>query len=221
MKNSENILFDLDGTLTDSRPGIINSILYSLNRLGIKEPYPAELYSFLGPSLKESFQNRYQLPESVALLAVEYYQEYYSVKGILENEIYPGITDLLDYLTTDATRRLFVATSKPEVLAKSMIRHFKFDQYFTDAIGSNMNNTRTDKGEIIAYLLASYELDPRDTIMIGDRKHDIIGARKNGIRSIAVQYGYGAALELTDAGPDYFAKDPAALKRLFSTGNVY
>jgi phosphoglycolate phosphatase len=216
MENSENILFDLDGTLTDSRPGIINSILYSLSRLGIQEPNPAELYSFLGQPLKESFQKRYQFPESIAELAVEYYQEYYSVKGNLENEIFPGILDFLDFLATVPGRRLFVATSKPEVLAKSMMRHLKFDQYFTDAVGSNINKTRTDKAEIIAFLMTAYQLSPESTIMIGDRKHDLIGARKNGIRSIAVRYGYGSALELTDAGPDFFAKDPADLKLLFS-----
>jgi phosphoglycolate phosphatase len=210
----DNILFDLDGTLTDPKEGIINSILYALVKMGIKEDKIAELDTFIGPPLRESFMIRYNLSESLADKAITFYREYFAAKGILENVIYPGITDLLHELFNQKYQ-LFVATSKPTFFAEKIIRHFNLDKYFIEVAGSNLDNTRTDKSEIIAYLLSAHGLQAANSIMIGDRKHDITGAKSNGMKSVGVTYGYGSPEELSLHEPDFIVNNCKELKLLF------
>ncbi len=213
MDKIENILFDLDGTLTDPREGIVNSILYALEKLGLHENSIAELLSFIGPPLRDSFANRYNLTSELADKAMLFYREYFSVKGIYENSIYPGVADLLESLSSRGYK-LFVATSKPTVYAIEVLRHFKIDTYFTEIIGSNLDNTRTDKTEIISYILCTYGLQACNSVMIGDRKHDIIGAKNNSMRTIGVSYGYGSSEELQTSEPDFIAQNAKELEAL-------
>lgn len=206
----ENILFDLDGTLTNPKEGIINSILYALNKLGIKENRINELDSFIGPPLIESFAKRYNLADKDASDAVKFYREYFSVKGLYENELYPGIEKLLDFLM-DKQYKLFVATSKPTIYTIRIIEHFKLDKYFTGIVGSNIDNTLTDKTEIISYVIDKYRIAPSSSVMIGDRSFDIIGAKNNLMHSIGVTYGYGSLDELESQSPDYIVRSISEL----------
>lgn len=197
-----NVLFDLDGTLTDPKTGITKSVQYALNKAGINEPDLDKLIPFIGPPLHQSFMDFYGFSDAQAWEAVNAYREYFPVTGIYENLRYDGIPELLAALRAQG-RRLFVATSKPKVFADIVIRHFELGSYFTAVYGSELDGTRTDKGELIRYLLAEEQLDKSATIMIGDRKHDIIGAHKNQLPAIAVGYGYGSTQELRDASPEY------------------
>jgi phosphoglycolate phosphatase len=210
----DNILFDLDGTLTDPKEGILNSILFALERLGIHENSIDELDTFIGPPLRESFVKRYNLTNELADKAMFYYREYFSVKGIYENKIYPGVKEMLESLS-DHHYKLFVATSKPTVFAVEVLRYFKIDSYFNEIVGSNLDNSLTDKTEIISYLVSANGLQVNDSIMIGDRKHDIIGAKNNSMKTIAVTYGYGSSEELLSHHPDFIANNCGEIDALF------
>jgi phosphoglycolate phosphatase len=199
------ILFDLDGTLTDSGIGITNSVMYALKKYGIAVSDRRELNRFIGPPLTDSFQNFYGFTEGEAKKAVEYYREYYRDKGIFENYLYEGFEDLLRVLKEN-NKILIVATSKPEVFAKQILEHFGVDQYFTHIAGSNLDGTRVNKDEVIRYALKSCKItDLSNAIMIGDREHDVIGAKKVGIDSMGVLFGYGSRKELEKAGANFIA----------------
>ncbi|MEX0133583.1 HAD family hydrolase [Bacillus nitratireducens] len=205
-------LFDLDGTLTDPKEGIINSVLYALEKIGIEEVNISELDSFIGPPIQQSFVDRYNMNEIEVERAVFYFREYLKQSGLLENKVYDGITTLLQELK-DAGNRLFVATSKPTVFAKQVIEHFQLTTFFEEIVGSNLDGTRIKKEEIIAHLLqTNEELKKEEMVMIGDRKHDVIGANSNGIASIGVLYGYGSEIELSDAGAIHIVKDVEELQ---------
>ncbi|TXR99039.1 HAD family hydrolase [Bacillus sp. SH7-1] len=200
-------LFDLDGTLTDPKEGIINSVLYALKKVGIEELHVSELDSFIGPPIQQSFIERYNMSEGEAERAVFYFREYLKQRGLFENNVYEGIPDLLQQLKNPANR-LFVATSKPTVFAKQVLEHFRLTDYFEDIVGSNLDGTRIKKEEIIAHILqTNEELNKEEIVMIGDRKHDIIGANRNEIASIGVLYGYGSETELTEVGATHIAND--------------
>ncbi|EJQ11809.1 phosphoglycolate phosphatase [Bacillus cereus] len=206
-------LFDLDGTLTDPKEGIINSVLYALEKIGIEEVNISELDSFIGPPIQQSFVDRYNMNEIEVERAVFYFREYLKQSGLLENKVYDGITTLLQELK-DAGNRLFVATSKPTVFAKQVIEHFQLTTFFEEIVGSNLDGTRIKKEEIIAHILqTNEELKKEEMVMIGDRKHDVIGANRNGIASIGVLYGYGSEIELSDAGAVHIVKDVEELQR--------
>lgn len=206
-------LFDLDGTLTDPKEGIINSILYALEKFGIEEVNISELDSFIGPPIQQSFIDRYNMNEIEVERAVFYFREYLKQSGLLENKVYDGITTLLQELK-DAGNRLFVATSKPTVFAKQVIEHFQLTTFFEEIVGSNLDGTRIKKEEIIAHILqTNEELKKEEMVMIGDRKHDVIGANRNGIASIGVLYGYGSEIELSDARAVHIVKDVEELQR--------
>ncbi len=213
MRSIKNILFDLDGTIIEPEEGIINSVLYALNKLGIEEKSTAELKGFIGPPLIDSFTDRYSLTKTEANKAVNHYREFFSEKGIYQNTLYNGITDLLQELS-DKGFRLFLATSKPTVFAKRIIAHFQLDHFFEDIVGSNLDNTRKDKTEIIEYLINLHDLRRSETIMIGDRKFDIIGAKNNSILSIGVTYGHGSNKELQDSNADLIVSSCLELQRL-------
>jgi len=215
----ENILFDLDGTLTDPKEGIVNSILFALNKLGIPESNIGELDSFIGPPLRDSFKIRYNLTDELADIAMLYYREYFSVKGLYENQIYPGVRELLESLSS-YKYKLFVATSKPTVFAVEVLRHFKIDSFFNEIIGSNLDNTRTDKTEIISYVISSFGLQAGKTVMIGDRKHDLIGAKNNSVKTIGVTYGYGSHEELLSYQPDYIVNNCREIESLFINTSI-
>ncbi|MET7019562.1 Phosphoglycolate phosphatase [Bacillus mycoides] len=205
-------LFDLDGTLTDPKEGIINAVLYVLEKMGIEEVNISELDSFIGPPIQQSFADRYNMNEIEVERAVFYFREYLKKSGLLENKVYDGIGALLQELK-DAGNRLFVATSKPTVFAKQVIEHFQLTTFFEEIVGSNLDGTRIQKEEIIAHILqTNEELKKEEMVMIGDRKHDVIGANSNGIASIGVLYGYGSEIELSDAGAIHIVKDVEELQ---------
>jgi len=202
----KNILFDLDGTLTDPYLGITNSIKYSLKKFNISENDENILKSFIGPPLEKSFMKFYQFDSNKSKLAVEYYREYYSEKGIYENKLYPDIDILLDKISKN-NKNVILATSKPTIFATEVLKHFDIEKYFNDIVGSNLDGTLVEKDEIIKYIIEKNNLNEKETIMLGDRKYDIIGAHKNNIHSIAVMYGYGSKDELEEIKPTYFCKN--------------
>lgn len=212
------ILFDLDGTLTDSEPGIINSIEYALKKYDINIENKTGLRKFLGPPLKESFKQFCGFSEEKAEQAVEFYREYFREKGIFENNVYQGIIELLESLKAQ-NKRLIVATSKPEPFTYRILEHFDLLKYFDFVAGSNLDNTRCKKDEVISYALNSCGItDLQSVVMIGDREHDIIGANKVGIASIGVLYGYGDLPELESAGATYIANNTREIYEIVTNG---
>lgn len=208
------IFFDLDGTLTDPGEGIINSLIYALRHFDI-EGDPDTLAKFIGPPLLDSFQRFYGFDEAKARQAIKVYREYFNDHGVLANYEYPGITELLLALT-DAGKRLAVATSKPTIYAVQVLEHFKLDRFFPQAwiIGSFLDGTRTNKAELIAEALRVTGAVPEDTVMVGDRKFDILGAKANGMDAIGVTYGYGEEQELKEAGALHVVHSVEELKSL-------
>lgn len=208
------ILFDLDGTLTDPMEGITKSVQYALRKYGINIEDRQLLTPFIGPPLQDSFRDFYGFTPEQANEACEKYNEYFLVKGIFENEVYEGVEGLLQHLTK-AGYKLFVATSKPEPLACRILEHFGLISYFTFIGGDTMERSRSDKAKVIRYVLDSNGITSTDeAIMIGDRKHDIIGAKNNHIDSIGVLYGYGNYEELRQAGANFIVKDLNELENL-------
>ncbi|MBQ4052497.1 MAG: HAD family hydrolase [Clostridia bacterium] len=207
----ENILFDLDGTLTDPGLGITNSILYAFEKFGLPLPPREELYSYIGPPLIDSFQKNCGVTLQDAKKLLDLYREYFAPKGLFENTVYPGVAETLKQLNENGLR-LYLATSKPEPFAKQILEHFDLMQYFTFVGGSTMDETRTDKAEVIAYVLDANQLDPAKTLMVGDRKYDVEGGHSCRLSVAAVLYGYGDEAEL--AGADYLLSTPQELLNL-------
>ncbi|WP_297426247.1 HAD family hydrolase [Clostridium sp.] len=204
--NFEYILFDLDGTLTDSGEGITKSVQYALKSFGIVVDNLKDLNKFIGPPLKDSFKKFYNFDDEKAELGLKKYREYFADKGIYENSLYDGIVEVLEALKKN-NKKIILATSKPEVYAKEILRHFKIDHYFTFAAGADFEETRVNKGDVIRYALNEAGVsDLSKAVMIGDREHDIIGAKENNIKSIGVLYGYGDVIELTQARADQIVK---------------
>lgn len=213
----QSILFDLDGTLTDAAPGITNSVKYALSKFGIDETDDNKLRKFLGPPLISSFMEFYGFSKEKVQKAVEYYREYFVPHGIFENEVYSGIPKLLQKLKADG-KTLIIATSKPETFAVQIAEHFEIDSYFDLIAGSNLDNTRSKKAQVIEYALETLGiLDRAHAVMIGDREHDIKGAKKTGLRSIGVLYGYASPGELENAGADFTANSPEELYTIISS----
>jgi phosphoglycolate phosphatase len=197
------ILFDLDGTLTDPKIGITKSVQYALKSFGIDEPNLNALTKFIGPPLRDSFANFYGFSANEAELAVAKYREYFSDKGIFENEVYLGIPEMLKTLQNSGAT-LAVATSKPTVYARQILGHFTLDGCFSFVAGSELDGTRSVKSEVINYALNELGVtDKANAFMVGDREHDIIGANESGIMSVGVTYGYGTRTELQNAGATY------------------
>lgn len=193
------ILFDLDGTLTESAPGIINSIRYTLDKLGLRPMTDEELKRFVGPPLIESFTRYCGLSREEAARAVDVYREYFSEKGLFENAVYPGIPECLGALKS-AGKKLAVATSKPQVFCERIIRHFGIDGYFDAVVGIPLDREDMTKAEVIKSAMELLGAVPEETVMVGDRDYDVFGARENGIPCIGVLYGYGSRGELSAAG---------------------
>lgn len=203
------ILFDLDGTLTDPGLGITNSVMYALKKFSIEVKDRADLYKFIGPPLRESFQTYYGFSKEKSELATQYYREYFRVKGLYENEVYDGIPGLLKNLKR-LNKSLILATSKPEAFAVEILKHFDLYSYFSFVAGATMDGARDKKADVIKYALKSCEIsDPSSAVMAGDREYDILGAKQAGLESIGVLYGYGSYEELKNAGAVYLARCPA------------
>lgn len=198
------IFFDLDGTLTDPQEGITNCVKYALESFGIDETDYSKLMRFIGPPLVYSFSEYYGFDKEKSLKAVEKYRERFSEVGLFENKVYDGIYDALQKLV-DSGHVLVLATSKPKVFADRIMTKYRLRPYFKLICGSELDGTRNDKNEVIEYAIQALEC-PRDKIiMVGDRKHDIIGAKKCGIASCGVHFGYAEEGELETAGADYIA----------------
>ncbi len=204
-------LFDLDGTLTDPKIGITKSVAYALNSFDIPITNLDQLVKFIGPPLKDSFCKYYNFSEEKAKEAVSKYREYFSEFGIFENHLYDGIVNLLTKLK-DTDMMMVIATSKPTVYAEKIAAHFDFKKYFDLIVGSEFDGRRSRKNEIINYALNKFGYDKKNSvIMIGDRKHDIIGGRETGIRTIGVTWGYGSPLELEAAEATWIVDSPDEL----------
>ena len=200
------ILFDLDGTITDPALGITNSVAFALNKFDIHIKDKMELYKFIGPPLIDSFMEFYHFSKEQAKQAVVFYREYFAEKGILENTVYQGIEDMLKTLICSGMR-LCIATSKPESFAKTILEYFKLSKYFEYIAGATFDETRSKKSEVIEYALEQCKFtDRKRVVMVGDRKHDILGAEKCSIDSIGVLFGYGSRVELEKAGATYIAE---------------
>ncbi|WP_033164359.1 HAD family hydrolase [Clostridium sp. KNHs205] len=210
--NKKYILFDLDGTITDPEEGITKSLQHALSYIGIKVEDRSILKRHIGPPLAGGLREYFGLDDSQIEEVIGYYREYFADKGIFMNYKYEGIEEFLDSLVK-AGKTLIVATSKPEIFAERILKHFNLEQYFTDICGSNLDETRSKKGEVIAYALEENGIKEKDqVVMIGDRLHDILGAKENGIASIGVLYGFGSRDELLEAGADKIAADLNELK---------
>ncbi|MBR0726917.1 HAD family hydrolase [Bradyrhizobium manausense] len=192
------IFFDLDGTLTNPKPGITRSIQYALERLSLAVPGEDELTWCIGPPLHASLK-KLTGTDALADQALLLYRERFSDIGLFENEAYAGIVDTLATLAA-TTPRMFVATSKPTVYATRIVDHFGLKPYFERVFGSELDGTRVDKRDLLRYALDETRVEADGAIMIGDRSHDVVGARTNGMTAIGVLYGYGSEAELRDAG---------------------
>lgn len=196
----QTILFDLDGTLTDSGLGITKAVQYALGQMGYEVPPRESLFKFIGPPLHRSFQTFYGMDEETSVEAVRQFRVYYNeMGGILENLVYDGVEEMLKRLHNNGVR-LLVATSKPEPAAIRVMHHFGLDAYVPEIVGGRDDASRNTKGKVIAYALRTYGVDPKTAIMVGDREHDVLGAAENGIPAIGITWGYGSRQELESAG---------------------
>ncbi|MCI8637867.1 MAG: HAD family hydrolase [Coprococcus sp.] len=202
------LLFDLDGTIVESGPGIIHAVSYALDKMGKEVTDREGLRKFIGPPLTDSMKTYYGMTDEEAAQAILYYREYYANKGIFESSVYEGFLEAALRLKA-AGKTLAVATSKPEEYAKQIAEKFEFTEVFEGIYGASMDGTRVKKEDVIHYALESLGIEGLDyekVLMIGDRKHDILGAKANGLASMGVLYGYGSRTELKDAGADYIAE---------------
>lgn len=218
---AEILLFDLDGTLTDPKEGITRCVQYGMEAVGYHEPDREKLTPFIGPPLMEMFMGEYGFTKERAELAVEKYRERFREKGMYENEIYEGISDMLEALKNSG-KRLGVATSKPEVFAVPILEYFHIDQYFEFIVGSELSGERVRKGDVIKEALRRFSQNETpgtkektgSVWMVGDRKHDVVGAGEAGIPCVGVLYGYGGYEELSAVGADRLVSTVEELKKL-------
>ena len=218
MKNYKYFLFDLDGTLTDPKEGITKSVAYALKSYGIEVEDLDTLCKFIGPPLKDSFVKFYGFSEEQGYEAVEKYREYFKPHGVYENKVYDGVDKLLADLK-DCGKMVVLATSKPTVFANVILEHFDLKKYYDVISGSELDGVRVKKGDVIAYALEQIakiegvdSIDRTLAVMIGDREHDILGAKENGLDSIGVLYGYGDRAEHEAAGAGYIVETVEELK---------
>ncbi len=206
-----NLLFDLDGTLTNPFPGITNCILYALDKLDRPLPRAERLSWCIGPPLKESFAKLLASDdEALVGRALGFYRERFGAVGLFENEVYDGIPEALTVLRTKG-HCLYVATSKPTIYAERIIDHFKLRHFFKQVYGSELDGTRSDKEHLIAHILKEASIPVSDVAMVGDRSYDMLGAGKNGVNGFGVLWGYGTQDELVGAGARSVIKSPQGL----------
>jgi phosphoglycolate phosphatase len=217
MEHVSTVLFDLDGTLTEPFEGITKSIQYALTQLGAPIPTQAELAQYIGPPLRRTFgllldSSDQQIIEE----AMRLYRVRFAEVGLFENVLYDGIVDLLAALQS-AIVPLYVVTAKPRIYALRIIEHFDLAQYFTAIYGAELDGRFDNKADLVGHLLEHERLDAATTVMVGDRREDVIAARAHGVGTIGVTYGYGSAAELREAGADVICGSPHELLALFQT----
>jgi len=209
-----NILFDLDGTLTDPYQGITKCIVYALKKLGREAPPQTDLRWCIGPPLKASFAKLLSTnDDKLTEEAVALYRERFSTIGLFENEIYDQLPEVLKSLQKNG-HKLYVATAKPTVYAKQIIKHFDLQQYFISVYGSELNGFKTDKADLISHILQSEAINSSETLMVGDRKYDMTGAKANGVRSVGVLWGYGTKEELETSNAQICISHPKELHNI-------
>jgi phosphoglycolate phosphatase len=211
------ILFDLDGTLTDPKIGITNSVMYSLEKFGIKVNDRKELFCFIGPPLIDSYMDFYGFSKEDALQAIVYYREFFGVTGIYQNDVYDGIENVLATLKNQG-KKLILATSKPEKYANIILEHFGLAKYFDCVVGATFDGSLNYKSDIVAVALKRGGVDDiSKAVMIGDRHHDVDGGKANSLATIGVLYGYGSMEEFNECGADFVAETPADILRIINT----
>lgn len=200
MTNYQTIIFDLDGTLTDSQTGIINSLTYAFKQMGLPLPAQSQLKKFIGPPLSQSFQDFCGLNDIETQKTISYYRQYFADKGWKENQLLPGARELLAKLK-QAGKILLVASSKPEVFVKQILDHFEIDSYFTVIAGASLDDSRSQKSAVIAHALKTAKIEElKGCVMVGDRKHDVEGAKVQGLPTIGLLLGFGSRQELEESG---------------------
>jgi phosphoglycolate phosphatase len=211
------ILFDLDGTLTDPRAGILNSVRYALEQVGFSAPPSEEIEWIIGPPLRDSFATiaGISLSDKRVEQLMDWYRKRFGPIGVYENQLFPDIPPVLKDIRT-RNISCFVATSKPTVYAAKIIEHFQLKHYFTEILGSELDGSRENKRDIIGELLQRHHLKPDATLMIGDREYDILGAGANGMDSVGVLYGFGSEQELTSAGATHIARTPTDILKFIN-----
>ncbi len=206
-------LFDLDGTVADNGEGILKSAQYALDAFGIHNQPEEKLRRFVGPPLNESFMEFYGFSQEQALAAVAKYRERYGEKGVYENQLYPGVRGMLETLSQRAA--VCLATSKPQVFAQKILEMQQVRQYFQVVVGAELDGTRTDKAEVIREVLKKLGNPPKEqVVMVGDRKHDVQGAKTAGVECIGVEYGFAPPGELKEAGADWIVPSVEKLEEL-------
>ncbi|MBD5461341.1 MAG: HAD hydrolase-like protein, partial [Lachnospiraceae bacterium] len=215
------LLFDLDGTLTDSKEGITKSVQYALRCFDIDEPDLDKLEPFIGPPLKNSFMEFYGFDEAKAQEAVGKYREYFNEKGIFQNAVYPGVPQMLKSLK-EKGKKLAVSSSKPQVYVEQILEHFHIRSYFDVVVGSELNGARSEKSEVVEealrQLLGGKKPGHEAAAIIGDRKFDVEGGQAHDITTIAVSYGFGSMEELKEAKAEYIVRSVGELKNLLLRG---
>lgn len=217
------ILFDLDGTLTDPKVGITSCVQYALHKMGIEEPDLNKLEPFIGPPLLDSFEEFYGFTKEQAEQAITAYRERFSTIGLFENEVYPGIPAMLEHLQEQG-KKLAIASSKPTVFVKRILEHFDMEKYFDVIVGSELNGALSRKEEVVEEALRQLHHGEKEaydtTVMVGDRKFDVFGAKEFGLTSIGVSFGYAAEGELAAAGADYIVDSVEQLECLLQHGGA-
>jgi phosphoglycolate phosphatase len=209
-----NIFFDLDGTLTDSKEGIIKCIDYALEKLGYPVPKGFNINDCLGPPLRVSFRRLLNSNDEVLIeRAVATYRERFSTIGLFENKVYPGIPELLSALH-EKSLKLYVVTTKPKVFAGRIMEHFQLAHRFDAIYGTELNGRFDNKADLIEFILQNRKLRAEETVMIGDKREDIVAGKANLTRTIGVTYGYGSLQEITEAAPDGICGSPSEIQKL-------
>ncbi len=214
MKKYKNILFDLDGTITDSFEGIANSFIYGLKAFGVENVKKEELGFIMGPPLRDAYMNYFGFDEETAIAAVEKYRERYRTKFLEENRVYDGIEKLLPDLCNRGYK-LFLATSKPEVFATQILSHFNLDKYFTGIGAASLDKSRDNKESVLEYIFSEFKINKEDSVLVGDRFYDLKGAEFVGIDAVGVLYGYADMEELSQYKSVYIAKTVDDLDKFF------
>ena len=205
------VFFDLDGTLTDSAPGITRCLAHAFERIGAPVPAESELRACIGPPLDHTFRRLLSRDDDALVeRAIGLYRERFLTLGMYENAVYSGIPETLARLAAEG-RRLFVVTAKPERFAREIVRHFALGEFFEAVYGPSEDGVLHDKAELIAHALREERLAPGDVAMVGDRAHDVLGARACGVAAIGALWGYGSHAELTEAGAHALAEAPAGV----------
>lgn len=212
MDQPVNLFFDLDGTLSDPSEGITKCIQHALQCLGRPYPPQSELIKYIGPPLRWTFPRLLGSDDPDLIdAALRHYRERYGDVGLFENEVYPGIPELLQRLHDAGDYRLYVVTSKPAVYSDRIVRHFGFDRFFLKVYGPELDGRFDDKQELVGFVLRERKIAPRRTVMIGDRARDIESGQAHGTRTIGVTYGFGSVEEITAARPDAICHSPDEL----------